>query len=58
MTAINNITFSFFMIFSFEIEIVSVLRMEPSARRAPVFDRISKCAEREFVEERLFLHDH
>jgi len=57
MTAINNITFSFFMIFSFEIEIVIVLRMEPSARRASMFDRISKCAEREFVEERLFLHD-
>jgi hypothetical protein len=45
------------MIFSFEIEIVIVLRMEPSARRASMFDRISKCAEREFVEERLFLHD-
>jgi hypothetical protein len=31
MTAIHNITFSFFMIFSFEIEIVIVERMKPSA---------------------------
>jgi hypothetical protein len=54
MTAINSITFSFFMIFSFEIEIVNVDGWNRPHEKVECVVPISKCGERGLVEERLF----
>jgi hypothetical protein len=57
MTAINNITFSFFMIFSFWNRNSYCLTDETIRMKDLLVVRISKYEERELEEVRLFLRD-